>query len=305
MNNIKIKITLVLAICSFAWMSQAQNVGQKEKPILPKAGDIGLGIDIVPVLRYAGNMFNGTVNNGWNTFGGEPTLPGVGLPVPPNVSITGRYMFTDNFSLRTNVGIIGRKMSEQLYIRDDEAFAKNPLSETKIIDTYKQNRSGMILSVGPELRRGYHRIQGYAGLNLVYAFEAARDVYQYGNAVTEINQTPSRNAGLFTVAPMPVVVPYWTQTYVTGRYQDGNTQHIGLEGVLGVEYYITSHLALGGEVSLYAIQTFRSRFYREQEGFNPLTDQVEYRTELLSPSTSVFSYGTDNLGTRLYMMFYF
>ena len=92
MKNIKIKITLVLAICSFAWMSQAQNVGQKEKPILPEAGDIGLGIDLVPVLDYVGNMFNGTLNNGWNVFGGEPALP-IGVPAVPNVSITGRYMF--------------------------------------------------------------------------------------------------------------------------------------------------------------------------------------------------------------------
>jgi hypothetical protein len=304
MNNIKIKITLVLAICSFAWMSQAQNVERKEKPVLPKAGDIGLGIDLVPVLDYVGNMFNGTLNNGWNIFGGEPALP-IGVPAAPNVSISGRYMFTDNFSLRANVGLIGREISQQLYIRDDEAFAKNPLSEARITDTYKQSRSGMILSVGPELRRGYHRIQGYAGLNVIYGFEALQDEYQYGNAVTEINQRPARNNAGFVVAPTPIAFANWTQTYVTGRYHDGNAQYVGLEGVVGVEYYITSHLSLGGEVSLYAIQMFTGKSYQEQEGFNFLTNQVEQRTELIAPRSRMLSYGTDNLGAKLYMMFYF
>lgn len=304
MKNIKIKITLVLAICSFAWMSQAQNVGQKEKPILPEAGDIGLGIDLVPVLDYVGNMFNGTLNNGWNVFGGEPALP-IGVPAVPNVSITGRYMFTDDFSLRANVGLIGRNISQQLYIRDDVAFFDNPLSEARITDTYRQSRSGMILSVGPELRRGYHRIQGYAGLNVIYGYEALKDVYQYGNAVTEINQRPSRNNAGFIVAPAPIAFANWTQTYVTGRYHDGNAHYVGLEGVVGVEYYITSHLSLGGEVSLYAIQMFTGKSYQEQEGFNFLTNKVEQRTELIAPRSRMFSYGTDNLGAKLYMMFYF
>ncbi len=306
MKNIKIKLTLVLAICCLAWMSQAQNAEQKQKPILPKAGDIGLGIDLVPVLRYAGNIFNGTANNTLNVFGGEPALP-VGVPAVPNVSISGRYMLTDEISVRANVGLIGHNLSQQLYVRDDVAFFNNPLSEAKITDTYKQSRSGMILSFGPEYRRGYHRIQGYAGLNLLYGFEAQRDVYLYGNAITEINQTPSRNNAAFAVPPAltPAVPAYWTRTYVTGKYQDGNTHYVGLEAVVGVEYYIASHLSLGGEVSLYALQAFMSNSYQEQEGFNFLTNKVEQRTELLSPGSREFTYGTDNLGAKLYMMFYF
>jgi hypothetical protein len=303
MKNIHIKITLVLVICSFAWMSQAQQVERKDKPGLPKAGDIGLGIDLVPVLDYVGNIFNSTTNNSWGSFGGEPVLP-VGLPVP-TVSISGRYMLTDNIALRANVGMLGRTLSQQLYVRDDAAFFNDPLSEAKITDTYKQSRSGMIVSLGSELRRGYHRIQGYAGLSVIYGFEAMTDVYEYANAVTEINQTPSRNNAAFFVTPAPVGIPYWTQTYVTGRYQDGNMQYVGLEGVVGVEYYITSYLSLGGEVSLYALQMFSSKSFQKQEGFNSLTNQVETRTELLSPSSRMFSYGTDNLGGKLYMMFYF
>lgn len=302
MKYFKIIIALIFMMCS-AWAFHVQAAERENKPILPKAGDIGIGIDLVPVLDYVGNIFNGTANNSWNTFGGEPVFS-VGVP-SPSLSIHGRYMITDNFVARLNAGILGGTLKEQFYVRDDADFFDNPLSEAKIVDTYQQSRSGMVLSMGAEYRRGYHRIQGYAGLNLIYGFVAMKDVYTYGNAITEINQMPSRNSAAFTVSPVPIATPYWTQTYVTGRYYDGDTQYVGLEGVIGVEYYISSHLSLGGEVSLYALQQFNKKAYQKQEGFNPLTNQLEYRTELLSPKGKMFSYGTDNLGGKLYMMFYF
>ena len=82
----------------------------------------------------------------------------------------------------------------------------------------------MILSVGPELRRGYHRIQGYAGLNVIYGYEALKDVSIWLRY--EINST--RNNADFIVAPAPIAFANWTQTYVTGRYH-GGLHYIGLE----------------------------------------------------------------------------
>lgn len=298
MKNSSIWICVVFLFSLTVHMAPAQTAELKNKPTLPKAGDFGLGIDLVPVLDYLGNMFNGTTNNTLNSFGGEP-LALVGV-IAPGVSIKGRYMQTDKMAYRFNFCTIGRTWVENNYVRDDAAFFNDPLSEAKVLDVYKQHRSGMSFSAGTEYRRGYNRIQGYAGVDLIYGFETTTDVFEYGNAVTDINQTPSR---VLRLAPIPV--PYWTQTYVTGRYYNGNAHYIGLGAVVGVEYFLASHLSIGGEITMYAVQMFSTQSHQKQEGFNPVTNQVESRTELLSPGDRIFTFGTENLGGKLYMMFYF
>ncbi len=298
MKNSNIWICLVFLFALTVHMLPAQTTEQKTKPTLPKAGDFGLGIDLVPVLDYVGNIFNGTANNTLNSFGGEPLLP-LGI-LAPGVSIKGKYMETDKMAYRFNISAIGRTFVQNVYLRDDAAFFIDPLSEAKVIDTHRQHRSGMSFSVGTEYRRGYNRIQGYAGLDLIYGFEMATDVFEYGNAVTEINQVPSRFVGL---PAMPV--PYWTRTYATGRYYDGSAHYVGLGAVVGVEYFLASHLSIGGEITIFALQMMKSQAYQKQEGFNPLTNQVESRTELISPGDREFSFGTQNLGGKLFMMFYF
>lgn len=303
MSKINLRLYLMLSIVLITQMTIAQTEVTKKTPVLPKAGDIGLGIDLVPVLDYAGNLFNGTAGNSLNSFGSEPVL--ITGPFAPNLAIRGKYMYTDNMALRLSFATLGRTLNQKLYIRDDAAFFQDPLSEAKLIDVYKQNRTGMEIALGSEWRRGYNRIQGYAGADLIFGFERTTDTYEYANLITEINQTPSRTAGLFNIPPTPIAVPYWTQTYVTARYHDGNNLFVGLGAVVGVEYFISSHLSLGGEVSLYALQMFSRQSYQEQEGFSTLTNQVEKRTELLSPGSNGFAFGTDNLGGKLYMMFYF
>lgn len=284
-------------------MAIAQSETTKQTPTLPKAGDIGLGIDLVPIFDYVGNMFNGTAGNGLASFGGDPVL--MSGPLSPTLSIRTKYMLTDDIALRLNLAALGVSANEKLYVQDDLAFFNDPLSEAKLIDSYRYNRTGAEIAAGAEYRRGYNRIQGYFGLDLIYGIQRTSDTYFYANAITEINQTPSRATGLAMVAPTPLNVPYWTRTYVTGRYHDGNEQFVGIGGNIGVEFFLRSHLSLGGEVFLYAIQYFSQQTYQKQEGFNTLTNEVETRVETISPGDNYFTFGTDNLGGKLYMMFYF
>ena len=279
----------------------AQDEAKSRKSFeLPKAGDIGLGIDVVPLFRYAGNMFNQNLGNTLNVFGGTEALDEKIDICNPDVSIMGKYMLTDQIALRANIGVLVRTKANRSYQPDDAAVALNPLSEAQVIDTEHIKRAGGSISLGAEYRRGYKRIQGYGGADLIYGFESKNITYEYGNAITNINQEPSR-----TVLGTPMDVDYWTKTYVTGRYYDGNTQYVGLGLHVGVEIFLASHVSIGGEVSLYALGEFGRQCYQTQEGYNPTTDQVETRTELVSPGNTAFTFGTDNLGGKLYMMFYF
>lgn len=295
--------TLKIMILTFLLVSSTGIYAQEAKskgPVLPKAGDIGFGIDLVPIFGYIGDMFNNSQNNGLNTFGGQEALNNEINISNPTVSIMAKYMLTDEIALRANIGILTQKDTQRSYVRDDAAFLENPLSEAKVIDSNTTTNSGGSISLGAEYRRGYNRIQGYGGLDIIYGFESQRQVYKYGNAITDVNQVPSR-----TDYGTPTNVDYWTKTYVTGRYHDGNAQYIGIGAHAGVEIFLASHFSIGGEVTLYALGEFGRQCYQTQEGFNPTTNMVETRTELVSPGNKTFTFGTDNLGGKLYMMFYF
>lgn len=282
----------------------AQDESKSKKAIeLPKAGDIGLGIDVVPVFRYVGNMFNGSTNNTLNSFGGEYALPDVKDAVvnQPTVSIMGKYMITDNIAARLNVGILTLHQNDKQYSVDDAAVALNPLSEAEVIDQRIVNQTGASFSVGAEYRRGYKRIQGFGGLNLMYAFSEKNTHYNYGNAITEINQNPSRNTWNNSVANPG----YWTSAYILDHYNQGSDSYLGIGAHVGVEVFLASYLSIGGEVSLNAIWKFGAPEYQVTEGFNPSTNMVEQRTETITPGNNAFVFGTQNLGAKLYMMFYF
>ena len=170
-----------------------------------------------------------------------------------------------------------------------------------MVDENIVNNTGASFALGAEYRRGYRRIQGFAGGNLIYAFGEYNRHYNYGNAITEINQTPSRiDAGNVQYVP-----DGWTRAYLLDSYNGGSVQYFGLGAHVGVEIFLASHFSLGGEVSINAIWKWSPETYEEIEGFNTRNNQVEKFTNLISPGNKEFSFGTENLGGKLYLLFYF
>ena len=275
---------------------------QDEKDYLPKAGDLAIGIDMQPVYSFFGNIANGDVGNGLWQFGGEDPIRMGGI------SIMGKYMLDNTTALRVNVGINKDVIKEYSYSLDDEARFLNPLSEAKVQDLNKFNSADYSLAAGIEFRKGKNRIQGYLGADLVLGLEKQRYQFSYGNALSEVNQQPSRTAynntpGGFPNAPDIANVPYWQQTYATESYLC--TVIAGVAGRVGVEYFIAPKLSLGGEVSLLVGKTFQRQSYTKAEGVNKTTAQVETHTELITPASSQFHIGTEDMGGKLFMMFYF
>lgn len=289
----KISAILMLSVLPLGVLT-----AQEAKNYLPKAGDFAIGIDMQPIYSFFGNMANGDTGNGLATFGGEEVLN-----YSNNVTIMGKYMLDNTTALRVNVGIEKNIDHSFSYSLDDLKFFENPLSEQKVEDGYKQDYTAFSIAAGMEFRRGNNRIQGYCGADLVLALYKDKYTFQYGNAVTSINQNPSRTnyltAGSVNVTP----VGYWTSTYATETYE--KEWFLGVAGKVGVEYFIVPQLSFGGEVSLLVGEYFDRGSYTKAEGFNPTTNQVETHTELVSPKSHFFRLATDNLGGKLFMMFYF
>ena len=106
------------------------------------------------------------------------------------------------------------------------------------------------------------------------------------------------NVGEGTLSAM-----YWTRTYATESSR--KTLIAGVAGRVGVEYFVAPKLSFGGEVSLVVAEGFDRGSYTKSEGVNKTTVKVETHTELISPASRQFHIGTENLGGKLFMMFYF
>ena len=292
-------IVIILSACLFPAMLWAEEKQQKQ--YLPEEGDWALGIDVVPILKYIGNAFNGTDgSNGLNHVGGTPFTSGHfgNQGLMPTVSIMGKYMLTDEWAVRANVGLMISSANDKAYSPDDKALLTNPFSEAKVVDGARCDRNGMSMLLGAEYRKGARRIQGVFGAGLLFAFQNSKETYSWGNALTEINQSPTSHS----FANMPTLPTGYRALKQNGA---GSDFYLGLTGSAGIEWFVAPKIALGAEVNLSLYYIFGTQTYVESEGYNATLGKVETRTDLYAPGSNGIYFGTESLGGSLYMTFYF
>ena len=291
-------IVIILSACLFPAMLWAEEKQQKQ--YLPEEGDWALGIDVVPILKYIGNAFNGTDgSNGLDHVGGTPFTSGHfgNQGLMPTVSIMGKYMLTDEWAVRANVGLMISSANDKAYSPDDKALLTNPFSEAKVVDGARYDRNGMSMLLGAEYRKGARRIQGVFGAGLLFAFQNSKETYSWGNALTEINQSPTSHA----FANMPTLPTGYRALKQNGA---GSDFYLGLTGSAGIEWFVAPKIALGAEVNLSLYYIFGTQTYVESEGYNATLGKVETRTDLYAPGSNGIYFGTESLGGSLYMTFY-
>ena len=274
---------------------------KQQKQYLPEEGDWALGIDVVPILKYIGNAFNGTDgSNGLDHVGGTPFTSGHfgNQGLMPTVSIMGKYMLTDEWAVRANVGLMISSANDKAYSPDDKALLTNPFSEAKVIDRARYDRNSMSMLLGAEYRKGARRIQGVFGAGLLFAFQNSKETYSWGNALTEINQSPTSHS----FANMPTLPTGYRALKQNGA---GSDFYLGLTGSAGIEWFVAPKIALGAEVNLSLYYIFGTQTYVESEGYNATLGKVETRTDLYAPGSNGIYFGTESLGGSLYMTFYF
>lgn len=311
MKKIKIISVALLAfmvIPLFAQENEAQ-ANKTASDFLPVAGEYSIGINANPILNFLGNAFNGhDARNTIGDLGGQALLePPLGtMPNAfPLISIMGKYMMTDNFALRANVGLILNRKNDNVYVLDDQALALDPLSFAKVIDSRRVANNGGSFSFGGEYRVGKRKVQGIFGASALYAFSLTSTTYKYGNAITEVNQAPTTN-GVITpgVYPFALSSAYPNARTIEDFSTTGN-HTLGLVGSVGVEWFVAPKIALGCEVNLALLYGWTPNLYSKIEGYNTLSLKVDEFTELIAPRSSEFIFGTQNIGANLFVNFYF
>lgn len=294
------RLTTLSALVLLTAFSLSAKDDNQQKQYTPEAGDFGITISANPLVNFLGNLFNGTVDNTFGNVGGEPYNPGLNT-LQPAVSFAGKYFISDNFALRMNVGWVYTHDKNNYYTTDDAAVLEDPMSNAKVIDSRIYNNSGASLMFGAEYRVGKGRVQGVFGGGLLYAFSRYMEKYSYGNAITEDNRRPNTALDNSTA---PAIPDSEYQRYLR-MFTNAPTHYFGLVGFAGIEWFVAPKISLGAEVNLSAAFNWTKGLYYTSEGYNTQTGNVEESTELLTPNSSGFDFGTQNIGANLSINFYF
>ena len=302
-------LSLLVATAAFADGADKptpEDKGKKDySSWLPAQGDMSVGFSLDPLATFAGNLFNGNLDNTLEDLAGEPLL----YRQLPNscVSIMGTYMLTNQLALRANIGFGYSLTQNNFFVPDDAALAFDDLSNAKVIDQMNSQKLSGSFSVGIEYRLGKRLpIQGVFGAGLSYACGMSKSTYAYGNAITQLNQNPSINPSMHSNRPATeAVTPYLPNARLLYVESDEMIHMVGVYGSVGVEWFVTPKVALGANVNLgiyYELNPSETYVY---EGWNTITEQVDQHTELVAPASHGFHFGTDNIGASLYIAFYF
>lgn len=288
---------MVTALCAPATMTAQEQceTGKVCKQYLPEKGDFALGVDLIPLFKTIGGSFRSSENV---PVGGTPFTYDMMNP-KPNVSILGKYMLTDRWALKANLGLIVNSRSNKSYCGDDLGLFLNGDSEAKVVDNRKTTQAGGTLSIGAEYRFGKRRVQGIVGFGIMGGFSTFKTNYTYGNKLTDLNRTPTNSFGNEVTAGVP-------DGYRITEYRSpGANGVLGAYGSLGAEWFVAPKIALGAEVDLSFYGVFSHKGVAKSEGYNEAYEKITTRTDLLTPGDNTISFGTDNIGAALYISFYF
>jgi len=221
----KKKVLFVAALfIGASTFAQGGLTSKKGEAILPEAGDWGLSFDANPFLNYAGNLFNGNVNN---SFGGA-TWTGNNAGT---MALTGKYFKDETTAYRGSFrfGLGGNSTTNLQDTATGTTLPGTGAIENKISTS---NGLSLVLGAGLEKRRGSTRLQGYYGGDVfIGLLGGGSTTYDYGATMDSLN------------VEFRGIVGGSRNTEV----KNGNTFTFGLRGFVGFEYFVAAKISIGAE----------------------------------------------------------
>ena len=89
-------------------------------------------------------------------------------------------------------------------------------------------------------------------------------------------------------------------------YNQGYIHGIGVSVDMGLECFIAERLSVGLALNFTPLMlSIQPRTWTVYEGFNNWSGKVEEFTNLVSPGSNALLYGTENIGCRISLQYYF
>jgi hypothetical protein len=260
---------------------------KKGEAILPEAGDWAIGFDANPFLNYFGNMFSGyTGQNSLSTATWNGTNSST-------MALTGKYFVDESTAYRGKVRI-GLGGNSATTMQDT---ATTSLPGTGAVENEASNSNGFsfVVGAGLEKRKGNTRLQGYYGADFMFGLlGGGSSTYTYGMTMDSTN-----------VANGNIVDENGASgSSRTTESKNGNTLMIGLNGFIGVEYFIASKISIGAEYGYGFSMASTGNGETTTESWNAADQKIDTYTVEGSKSSS-WSFDTGVSGANFNITFHF
>lgn len=304
-------ISALALICLIATSASAQK--SEKSYYTPKKGDWAVGVIFNPAslgsklaIQPKHGEFAGTYVQGLALDKRQMFI----MSQDPVAGIRLKYHTSNKSALRISAGLNGSVVNYREYVTDDRAVALNPNSTNKVIDNAQSAFNSVSLMVGNEWKLGEKAVKFVFGFDVMYTVAGGKLRYQYGNAITEYNKVPSTMPMLDTTTNEGVndwvenaAIPY---ARPVRSYNQGYIHGIGVSVDMGLECFVAERLSLGVALNFTPLMfTIQPRTWTTYEGFNNWSGKVEEFTNLVSPGSNALLYGTENIGCRITMQYYF
>ncbi len=278
----KLSMICALAFCSVLACGQDGGLTSKKgMPIQPEADEYGLGFNAVPVLNYLGNALNGNAGNSINNSS---------YFVNSDNMLYGKKMVDANTAYRMRLRVRNNNTTWKNNVVMNGAIS----ADSTVEDKWNRNDQLIGVGFGMEKRRGKGRVVGVYGVEAAYMTASLHDKYTFGNQMGGQFVAPMTTSDFFS----------GTSAVSSSRATDvkwGRSHSIGANLFAGVEYFIASKVALGGEFTWGAAYTVTTKNSTEREVY---TNDVETQTTTNAGSSGV-TLDTGNYGGAISVLFYF
>ena len=280
-------------------------LNKKGHEILPKAGDIGLGFNTIPII----DMFLSSLNR-VTPFASSGNV--VSYVQGSNNQIVGKYYLDAKTAIRVRFGINTLSGSMTSQVQDAEVMYKatlgtqddiNAASLIRVDDKLKFSKNNTLITVGYEKRRGYRRLQGFYGGEIGFGTNGSKQSVEYGNKFSD--QYPVQYTNNFNAFAITTVNPIAAGRSVRNlESKNRGGIRFGVRGFVGIEYFIFTKISIGAEYGWgYSLTTRRGTkstqevYNNGQKGPEVLIEEVDVDT-----SEKLKGFSVDNNNGSIFSM---
>ncbi|MBL7923683.1 MAG: hypothetical protein JNL88_05755 [Bacteroidia bacterium] len=226
------KAALLSVFLFFTTLSHAQEPFKNRDGLVitPEKGEMSIGFDAVPFLKFMGSLFND-----------DNSAPLADFTARHPLTFTSVYVYKENTAIRSKVRLgLGVEKTDTLVPRIGSTNPNETVSnETKVAT------SNITLGAGLQKWRGKGRVRGFYGGELLIKISTEKTTYSYGNAMSSENQATR-----------------------TKSVKPGNNFGFNLRGFVGVEYFFAAKASLSAEFGWGPLLNTKSRGEVETESWN-------------------------------------
>ena len=303
-------------------MSTMSVVSSSRQQFVPKKGDFSFGVAWNPISQFGSyqpetNAFAGSFVKSLGDYPHQMYF----LGIDPKFSFVFRHHLSDNWSLRTTLGLSGSVTNYKEYVMDDVAYKANTKTENRVEDCITAKMNGISLGLEAEYTKSFGPLAFIAGFGAQFAIGGGKMDFKYGNDYgTYNNNTPTtmpylklstndvqtlNEYGYLSNGKTMGTVDGVTNARPLERYNVGMCKALAFTCSMGIEYFFIGQMSITLAVTFVPVAIyFQPETYTSFEGYSTTAHQVVNFDTLISPGSNALLYGTQNVGLRLGFNYY-